>query len=115
MDAELRDLRLFLALAKDPHFSRVAASCGVSQPALTRSLVRLERAIGVRLVDRKNRGVTSDRDGFNASIDPITQRRRFPSGTGTGLTKTRSMRWHLSGGRDEGRPRVRSRPSWSVD
>jgi DNA-binding transcriptional LysR family regulator len=57
MDVEMRDLRLFMALAEDPHFSRAAASQRVSQPTLTRSLARLERTVGVRLVDRTTRRV----------------------------------------------------------
>ena len=57
MDVELRDLRLFMALAEEAHFSRAAAVRGVSQPTLTRALGRLEKALGVRLVDRTTRRV----------------------------------------------------------
>ncbi|MGW2211926.1 LysR family transcriptional regulator [Streptomyces sp. NPDC001781] len=57
MNVELRDLRWFLVLAEEEHFSRAAARCGTTQPTLTRSLARLETALGVRLVDRTTRSV----------------------------------------------------------
>ena len=67
MDVELRDLRLFMALAEDPHFSRAAAARRVSQPTLTRSLARLERAVGARLVDRTTRSVALTQAGERLS------------------------------------------------
>ncbi|WP_306319784.1 MULTISPECIES: LysR family transcriptional regulator [unclassified Streptomyces] len=57
VDVELRDLRWFLVLAEEEHFSRAAERCRVTQPTLTRSLARTERALGVRLVDRTTRSV----------------------------------------------------------
>ncbi|MGW3949460.1 LysR family transcriptional regulator [Streptomyces sp. NPDC004752] len=58
MNVELRDLRWFLVLAEEEHFSRAADRCRVTQPTLTRSLARLESALGVRLVDRTTRSVS---------------------------------------------------------
>ncbi|MER6523714.1 LysR family transcriptional regulator [Streptomyces sp. NPDC001508] len=58
MNAELRDLRWFLVLAEEEHFSRAADRCHTTQPTLTRSLGRLESALGVRLVDRTTRRVS---------------------------------------------------------
>lgn len=72
MDVELRDLRLFMALAEDPHFSRAAASRRVSQPTLTRSLARLERAVGARLVDRTTRSVALTAAGERLSEELAT-------------------------------------------
>ncbi len=69
VDAELRDLRLFLALAEEEHFSRAAAVAGVSQPTLTRSLARLERTVGARLVDRTTRSVALTADGHRLATD----------------------------------------------
>jgi DNA-binding transcriptional LysR family regulator len=69
MDVELRDLRLFMALAEDPHFTRTAASRHVSQPALTRSLARLERSVGARLVDRTTRRVALTEAGQRLSAE----------------------------------------------
>jgi DNA-binding transcriptional LysR family regulator len=48
----IHDLELIRALAKNRHFGRAAKALGVSQPSLTRSLKRLEEALGVRLFDR---------------------------------------------------------------
>ncbi|MFF0227035.1 LysR family transcriptional regulator [Streptomyces sp. NPDC004629] len=58
MNVELRDLRWFLVLAEEEHFSRAADRCRVTQPTLTRSLARLETALGVRLVDRTTRSMS---------------------------------------------------------
>ncbi|GAA2744775.1 LysR family transcriptional regulator [Terrabacter aerolatus] len=63
MDVQLRDLRLFTVLADDPHFSRAAATARVSQPTLTRSLARLEAALGVQLVARTTRSVVLTASG----------------------------------------------------
>ena len=71
MDAELRDLRLFVVLAEEKHFSRAAAVAGVSQPTLTRSLARLERAVGARLVDRTTRSVELSEDGRRLAADLV--------------------------------------------
>lgn len=40
-------------------FARAAAELGVSQPALSKSIAKLERALGVRLLERKARGVVA--------------------------------------------------------
>lgn len=57
MDAELRHIRAFLAVARRSSFSRAAAVLGVSQPALTVQIQQFERALGVRLLDRNTRQV----------------------------------------------------------
>ena len=45
-----------MALAEEEH-SRAPRCARISQPALTRALGRLEKALGVRLVDRTTRRV----------------------------------------------------------
>ncbi|GAA4549101.1 LysR family transcriptional regulator [Pseudonocardia xishanensis] len=52
MRAELRHVRAFLAIAEAGTITRAAAALGVGQPALSRTLARLEGHLGVRLVDR---------------------------------------------------------------
>lgn len=52
---QLQHLRYFTALARDRHFARAAASCGVSQPTLSAGLVALEQDLGKRLIERDRR------------------------------------------------------------
>jgi DNA-binding transcriptional LysR family regulator len=56
-DIELRDLRIFLALADELHFGRTAARLGISQSAVSEATRLLERRLGVRLFDRTSRRV----------------------------------------------------------
>lgn len=57
----LRQLRYFVAIARQRHFARAAAQCGVSQPTLSAGLSALEADLGHRLVERDRRfvGLTS--------------------------------------------------------
>ena len=50
-------LRQFVALAEHGSFGKAAATLGISQPALTKSIHTLEAALGVSLFDRHSRGV----------------------------------------------------------
>ncbi|MBH1938130.1 LysR family transcriptional regulator [Streptomyces sp. AV19] len=52
MTMELRHLRAFLAIAEEGTITRAAARLHTGQPALSRTLRRLEDHLGVRLVDR---------------------------------------------------------------
>jgi DNA-binding transcriptional LysR family regulator len=47
-----RQLEYFVALARERHFARAAASCYVSQPALSESIRKLEHELKVPLVRR---------------------------------------------------------------
>lgn len=58
MDAELRHVRAFLAVAHQGTFTRAASVLGMSQPTLTVQIRQLETALGVRLFDRNNRRVS---------------------------------------------------------
>ena len=66
---ELRDLRHLLSLDEHRHFGRAADAVGISQPALTKSLQRLEQELGVRLFDRSPARVTPTDVGEKAIVN----------------------------------------------
>ncbi|MGH6612625.1 LysR family transcriptional regulator [Sphingomonas sp.] len=59
---QLRLLEYFVALAREGHFARAAASCNVTQPTLSAGLAALEEQLGKRLVERDRRyiGLTDE-------------------------------------------------------
>jgi DNA-binding transcriptional LysR family regulator len=57
MDVDLRELRLFVVVAEELHFSRAAARVHLDQPTLSRRIRRLEESIGVELFTRTTRSV----------------------------------------------------------
>jgi LysR family transcriptional regulator, hydrogen peroxide-inducible genes activator len=54
---ELEQLRQFVQVADLKNFTRAAAACDMSQPALSRSIIRLEEELGQPLFDRQPRNV----------------------------------------------------------
>ncbi len=56
-DFDLHQLSHFLAVAKAGNFTRAAEAVGLSQPALSRSVQKLEKIVGEPLFERQPRGV----------------------------------------------------------
>ncbi|XWN30480.1 MAG: LysR family transcriptional regulator [Devosia sp.] len=93
---ELIDHRAVLALFEERHFGRAARRMGISQPALTARLRRLEESIGVRLFDRGRGGVSPTDAGvaflegtrrvLDAAHDAVQAARAAQQGIGTALT-----------------------------
>lgn len=79
---DLVQLRHFQAVARHQHVSRAAAELGVAQPALSRSIARLEAELGVPLFDRRGRRVELNRFGsaflirVSSALDELDQARR---------------------------------------
>ncbi|MEM9763378.1 MAG: LysR family transcriptional regulator [Pseudomonadota bacterium] len=61
---DLLDHAAAVALSEECHFGRAARRLGISQPALTARLRRLEAAIGARLFERSRSGVRATAAGI---------------------------------------------------
>src|SRR5262245_34674220 len=60
---ELRDLEYFVAVAEHRPLARAADALGVSQPALSKSIARLESALEVKLFRRTQNGLEPTAEG----------------------------------------------------
>jgi DNA-binding transcriptional LysR family regulator len=54
----LRDLHILMVVAQHRSMARAAKQLAISQPVVSRTIVDLERTLGVRLLDRSPQGVT---------------------------------------------------------
>lgn len=61
---ELRTLRSFLSVAQEGNVTRAARALHITQPALSRQLLELERELGCELLIRESRGVTLTDEGM---------------------------------------------------
>lgn len=61
---EIHPLQSFLRVAEDENISRAAETLCLSQPAVTRHILALERELGIALFDRTGRGVLLTEAGF---------------------------------------------------
>ena len=76
---KLHDLHVLMAVAQAGSMSRAAQLLNTTQPAISRSIADLERAIGVRLLDRRRYGIEltehgrAMRNGGLAMFDELRQ------------------------------------------
>jgi DNA-binding transcriptional LysR family regulator len=90
----ISDLLAFLAVARTGSFTRAAQQLGVSQPALSHAIKELERRLGLRLLNRTTRSVSTTEagerllrdiaphlDGIEAGLAALTELREKPAGT----------------------------------
>jgi DNA-binding transcriptional LysR family regulator len=91
---ELRQLRYFVTLAEELHFGRASAREHIVQSALSQQLQRLERELGVRLLERSTHhvGLTTAGAAFLvearqiiAHVDRAAQVARSAAGTSPSL------------------------------
>ncbi|HUB22347.1 MAG TPA: LysR family transcriptional regulator [Streptosporangiaceae bacterium] len=66
MDLELRHLRCLVAIVDAGTFTDAAIELGISQAAVSRNLMALERVLGVRLLHRTSRTITPTTAGVHA-------------------------------------------------
>jgi DNA-binding transcriptional LysR family regulator len=82
-----RQLEYFVAVARERHFARAAEACYVSQPALSASIAKLERELGVTLINREHnfegltaegerlavwaRRILAEKEGFKAELAAV--------------------------------------------
>ena len=63
MNLSARQLRAFVALADEKHFTRAAQRCHLTQPAFSALIRQLEDSAGLRLFDRDTRNVELTAEG----------------------------------------------------
>jgi len=73
MNLSTRQLRAFVALAEEKHFTRAAQRCHLTQPAFSALIRTLESAAGMRLFDRSTRRVELTTEGrvFDATAQRL--------------------------------------------
>jgi DNA-binding transcriptional LysR family regulator len=90
----LNDLLAFLVVARERSFTKAAAKLGVSQSALSHTIRELEARLGLRLLTRTTRSVSSTEAGerllqklgprfeeIEAELDALSEFREKPTGT----------------------------------
>ena len=63
MEQNLSSYRIFYVVAEKGNISKAAKELYISQPAISKSIQKLEDNLGVRLFDRSSRGVTLTPEG----------------------------------------------------
>jgi len=69
---ELRQIRHFLSIAEHKNFHRAAEASNLTQPAISKSLRKLEEFLGVELLDRSNSGASLTPIGLSFLVNAKT-------------------------------------------
>lgn len=91
VDFDWNQVRAFLVTAEEGSYSAAAAALRIAQPTVGRQVAALEQTLGVRLFDRKGRGVALTKTGLalvehvRAMADAATQVSRVAAGQATSL------------------------------
>src|SRR5260221_5010217 len=91
---DFNDLLTFVAVARERSFTRAAAKLGVSQSALSHTLREIEARLGIRLLTRTTRSVSTTEAGerllhtleprfeeIEAELEALSAFREKPAGT----------------------------------
>ncbi|MDR3419086.1 MAG: LysR family transcriptional regulator [Nevskia sp.] len=105
MNVSLRQLKVFLAVARARNFSRAGAGVGLTQPAVSRCVRDLEGELGLKLLDRTTREVELTEAGAKlaGALERVLEELEGV------LLETRS-----AGERHRGKVRVASAPTLSA-
>lgn len=60
---DIRELRTFIAVAKTGNITRAAEELHISQPALSRQIIKLENELGCKLLERGSHGISPTNAG----------------------------------------------------
>src|SRR5690625_4839571 len=64
MDISVRDLHYFIAVAEEGSLAKASKRCHITQPALSKSIARIEAALAQKLFIRDKRGMRLDSTGI---------------------------------------------------
>lgn len=91
---DLNNLAAFVVVARERSFTRAAAQLGLTQSSLSHTIRGLEAKLGMRLLTRTTRGVSTTEvgerllanigpycEGINAELDALTEMSGKPAGT----------------------------------
>ncbi|HWU02205.1 MAG TPA: LysR family transcriptional regulator [Novosphingobium sp.] len=91
-----RQLEIFVEASRDGNFRKTSERLGVSQPAISSQIIRLEQELGCKLFDRRRGGTPSLTAVGSAFLDQaratLDVRRSFPSAPPAGETPQISLK-----------------------
>ena len=68
---DLTSLRIFIETAKDCNMTRAAAALGISQPAVSAAIKKIENSLGSPVFDRDRKEADSVNNGRTATLESI--------------------------------------------